>query len=66
MSQGYCKRLKKITLLLSYPSDEVGNHLVDLDALDENNINPYTDVLSEENIAVCLDIISIHSLVWII
>ena len=33
--------------MLSYPSDEVGNHLVDLDKLDEKGINPYTDVLSE-------------------
>ncbi|NLP16653.1 MAG: F420-0--gamma-glutamyl ligase [Clostridiales bacterium] len=46
--KGIARGSKKITLLLSYPSDEVGNHLVDLDALDENNINPYTDVLSEE------------------
>ena len=34
--------------MLSYPSDEVGNHLVDLDALDEKGINPYSDVLTEE------------------
>lgn len=40
--------VKKITLLLSYPSDEVGNHLVDLDTLDEKGINPWTDVLTEE------------------
>ena len=33
--------------MLSYPSDEVGNHLVSLDALDEKGINPYTDVLTE-------------------
>ena len=33
--------------MLSYPSDEVGNHLVDLDLLDEKGINPYTDVLTE-------------------
>lgn len=37
----------KIVLLLSYPSDEVGNHLVDIDLLDEKGINPYTDVLTE-------------------
>ncbi|MBR5773336.1 MAG: coenzyme F420-0:L-glutamate ligase, partial [Clostridia bacterium] len=39
---------KKITLMLSYPSDEVGNHLFDIDMLDEKGVNPYTDVLSEE------------------
>lgn len=39
---------KKVVLMLSYPSDEVGNHLVDLDLLDEKGINPWTDVLSEE------------------
>lgn len=39
---------KKIVLMLSYPSDEVGNHLVDLDTLDEKGINPWTDVLTEQ------------------
>ena len=34
--------------MLSYPSDEVGNHLVDMDMLDEKGINPWTDVLTEE------------------
>lgn len=34
--------------MLSYPSDEVGNHLVDLDMLDEKGVNPWTDVLSEK------------------
>ena len=34
--------------MLSYPSDEVGNHLVRLDMLDEKGINPWTDVLTEE------------------
>jgi len=38
---------KKIVLMLSYPSDEVGNHLVDLDILDEKGVNPWTDVLTE-------------------
>ncbi len=46
--KGIAKGAKKIILLLSYPSDEVGNHLVDLDILDEKGINPWTDVLSEE------------------
>ncbi len=39
---------KKIYLILSYPSDEVGNHLMDIDMMDEAGVNPYTDVLSEE------------------
>ncbi len=43
--RGIAKGAKKIVLMLSYPSDEVGNHLVSLDALDEKGINPYTDVL---------------------
>ena len=45
--KGIARGAKKITLMLSYPSDEVGNHLVSLDALDEKGINPYTDVLTE-------------------
>ncbi len=44
--RGIAKGAKKIVLMLSYPSDEVGNHLVSLDALDEKGVNPYTDVLS--------------------
>ncbi len=46
--KGIAMGAKKIVLMLSYPSDEVGNHLVDLDALDEKGINPWTDVLTEE------------------
>ena len=45
--KGIAKGVKKIVLMLSYPCDEVGNHLVDLDALDEKSINPWTDVLTE-------------------
>ena len=44
--RGIAKGAKKIVLMLSYPSDEVGNHLVSLDALDEKGVNPYSDVLS--------------------
>ncbi len=46
--RGIAKGAKKIVLMLSYPSDEVGNHLVSLDALDEKGVNPYTDVLTLE------------------
>lgn len=45
---GIAKGVQKVVLLLSYPSDEVGNHLVDLEALDEKGINPLTDVLTEK------------------
>ena len=45
--RGIAKGCKKIVLMLSYPSDEVGNHLVDLDALDKAGIDPYRDVLTE-------------------
>lgn len=43
--RGIAKGAKKIVLMLSYPSDEVGNHLISLDALDEKGIDPYKDVL---------------------
>jgi len=46
--KGIAKGAKKVVIMLSYPSDEVGNHLVDLDLLDEKGVNPYTDVLTEE------------------
>lgn len=46
--KGIAKGADKIVLMLSYPADEVGNHLVDLDALDEKGINPWTDVLTEQ------------------
>ena len=46
--RGIAKGAKKVVLMLSYPSDEVGNHLVSLDALDEKGINPYSDVLTLE------------------
>ena len=46
--RGIASGAKKIVLMLSYPSDEVGNHLISLDALDEKGINPYSDVLTLE------------------
>ena len=46
--RGIAKGAKKVVLMLSYPSDEVGNHLVSLDALDEKGVNPYSDVLTLE------------------
>ena len=44
--RGIAKGAKKVVLMLSYPSDEVGNHLVSLDAVDEKGVNPYCDVLT--------------------
>ncbi len=44
--RGIAKGAKKIVLMLSYPSDEVGNHLVSLDALDDAGVDPYRDVLT--------------------
>ncbi len=46
--RGIAKGAKKIVLMLSYPSDEVGNHLITLDQLDESGANPYSDVLTLE------------------
>ena len=44
--KGIALAAKKVVVLLSYPSDEVGNHLVDIDLLDEAGINPYINVLT--------------------
>ena len=46
--RGIARGSKKVVLMLSYPSDEVGNELVSLDKLDEAGINPYSDVLTEQ------------------
>lgn len=46
--RGIAKGAKKIVLMLSYPSDEVGNHLISLDAMDEKGVDPYRDVLTLE------------------
>ena len=46
--RGIAKGCKKVVLMLSYPSDEVGNHLVSLDKIDEAGVNPYSDVLALE------------------
>lgn len=45
--KGIAEGAKKIVLMLSYPGDEVGNHLIDLDMLDEQDVNPWTDTLTE-------------------
>ena len=46
--RGIAKGAKKVVLMLSYPSDEVGNELVTFDQLDAAGINPYSDVLTLE------------------
>lgn len=46
--RGIAKGAKKIVIMLSYPSDEVGNHLVDIDTLDAKGVDPYKDVLTED------------------
>ncbi len=46
--KGIAMGVKKITLMLSYPADEVGNHLFDDDLLDEKGVDPWKDVLTEE------------------
>ena len=46
--KGIARGVKKIYLMLSYPSDEVGNALLTLDELDEKGVNPYSDILSLE------------------
>ena len=45
--RGFAKGARKIVLMLSYPSDEVGNHLIDVEDLDRAGIDPYRDVLDE-------------------
>ena len=46
--RGIAKGAKKVVIMLSYPADEVGNHLISLDAVEEKGVNPYSDVLSLE------------------
>ncbi len=46
--RGMARGAKKIVLMLSYPSDEVGNQLISLDQVDEAGVNPYSDVLDLE------------------
>ena len=47
--RGIAKGCRKIVLMLSYPSDEVGNHLIDWDVMDAHGVDPYKDVLTEES-----------------
>ncbi|MBQ0137013.1 MAG: coenzyme F420-0:L-glutamate ligase [Bacteroidales bacterium] len=47
--RGIAKGAKKVVLMLSYPSDEVGNELVDIDRIEQAGVNPYSDVLTEQD-----------------
>ena len=47
--RGIARGAKKLVIMLSFPADEVGNHLVDIDELDAKGVNPWTDTLSEED-----------------
>ena len=46
--RGIAKGAEKIVLMLSYPADEVGNHLISEDMMDEKGVNPFSDVLNEK------------------
>lgn len=46
--KGIAKGAEKITLMLAYPSDEVGNHLISLEELDKHNVDPYSDTMTEK------------------
>lgn len=59
--QAIAKRASKVVIMLSYPADEVGNHLIDIDALDAAGVNPWTDVLNEKSSATTLATANIHS-----
>ena len=48
--KGISKGVDKLVIMLSYPSDEVGNHLMSLDTLDDLGINPYVDVFTEKEV----------------
>ncbi len=48
--KGISDAVDELIIMLSYPSDEVGNHLMSVDELDKNNINPYEDVFDEERL----------------
>src|SRR5690625_1058603 len=49
--KGFARGAKKVVIQLSYPADEVGNHLISLDQLDESGVNPWSDTLIEEEFA---------------
>ena len=56
--QGIAEAAENLVLMLSYPSDEVGNPIIDIDTLDESRINPYTDSFTEDRWRELSDAIS--------
>ena len=46
--RGIAKGCKKVIIMLSYPADEVGNHLIDFEMMEEKGVDPYKDVLDEK------------------
>ena len=46
--RGIAKGCKKVIIMLSYPADEVGNHLIDFDLMEEKGVDPYKDILNEQ------------------
>ncbi len=48
--KGIAKGVDRLVIMLSYPADEVGNHLMSIDALDEKGVNPYSDVFKEKEV----------------
>ena len=49
--KGFARGAQEIVIQLSYPADEVGNHLISVDQIDEANVNPWSDTLTEEEFA---------------
>ena len=64
--RGIAMGAKKIVLMLSYPSDEVGNHLIDMDLVDEKGADPYRDVLPRPGTGSSSAIPSTSLPAWII
>lgn len=62
--KGIARGAKKVVLMLSFPADEVGNHLIDEDLLDEKGVNPWSDVLTEEKYRELSAAFCTHSPVW--
>ena len=62
--KGIAKAFRKAYILMSYPSDEVGNHLFDEDLLDEKGVDPWRDVLTEEQYVLCSATSNTRSRAW--
>ena len=58
--KGIAAGVKKLYILLSYPSDEVGNHLLSWEKIDASGVNPYSDVLNEQQFRAAFGFETIH------